>query len=475
MKNIEELKKFCESNSVQMIDFKVTDIDGRLRHITIPAKRFTEDTLKYGIGFDGSNYGYAPVENSDMVLIPDLSTAVLEPFAEIATISMMGDAMIIKNPENLPFDQYPRNVIRSAAKYMKELDIADKMIIGPEFEFYVFDSMQYQVQPNHVSYDLEFEQAEWSSNVADANAGYHTAKKAAYHIAPPCDSTFDLRNEICAMLEEMDIGVKYHHHEVGGSGQLEIEVQLDDVIKMADNTMMIKYIIQNMAKNYGVTATFMPKPIAGEPGSGMHVHMLLQKDGKPLFHSETGYANLSETALYFIGGLLKHMHSLCAITNPSTNSFRRLVPGFEAPVTIGYATANRSAVVRIPAYAKSPEVKRFELRNPDATCNPYYAYAAILMAGIDGIRNKIDPSKQGWGPYDFNLFDLSDEEKAKIDTLPTHLDAALEALKNDHDYLTAGGVFPQRLIDTWLKRKGQECEEIERIPHPSEFSHYYNL
>lgn len=475
MKSPEELREFCKTNEVAMIDFKVTDIDGRLRHITIPAGRFNENTLKYGIGFDGSNYGYAPVENSDMVLIPDLETAVLEPFANTPTLSIMGDAMIIKQPQNAPFDQYPRNVIRRAVDYLKEQGIADQMIIGPEFEFYVFDDMRYELLPNRVSYSLQLSQAEWASNEEMANAGYHTTKKGGYHIAPPFDSTFELRNEICVMLENMGIGVKYHHHEVGGSGQLEIEVELGDVVKMADDTIMIKYVIQNMAKAYGMTATFMPKPIAGEPGSGMHVHMLLKKAGEAIFYSDNGYANLSDTALHFIGGLLSHMHSLCAITNPSTNSFRRLVPGFEAPVTIGYATANRSAVVRIPAYAKSKDAKRFELRNPDATCNPYYAYAAMLMAGIDGIKRGIDPQAHGWGPYDFNLYNLSPEEKARIDSLPIHLEDAISALERDHDYLTAGGVFPERLIETFAQRKRRECEEIERIPHPAEFSRYHNV
>ena len=269
--------------------------------------------------------------------------------------------------------------------------------------------------------------------------------------------------------------MKYHHHEVGGSGQMEIEVELGDMVDMADKTMIIKYVIRNAAVQEGKTATFMPKPLYKEAGNGMHVHMLLKKDGKPIFYDKEGYSGLSRTAHYFMGGLLKHVASLCAFTNPSTNSFKRLVPGFEAPVTVGYATSNRSAVIRIPAYAKSPETKRFELRNPDATSNPYYAYAAILMAGIDGIRNQIDPSKCGWGPYDFNLYDLSEEEQANIESLPKSLEEALDALEKDHDYLTAGGVFPERLIEIWLERKRKECLEISKIPSPVEFKKYYDL
>lgn len=256
---------------------------------------------------------------------------------------------------------------------------------------------------------------------------------------------------------------------------MEIEVELGDMVDMADKTMIIKYVIHNAAVQEGKTATFMPKPIYQEAGNGMHVHMLLRKDGKPVFYDKEGYSGLSRTAHYFIGGLLKHVASLCAFTNPSTNSFKRLVPGFEAPVTVGYATSNRSAVIRIPAYAKSPDTKRFELRNPDATCNPYYAYAAILMAGIDGVLNKIDPSACGWGPYDFNLYDLSDDEKARIESLPRTLEEALDALEADHDYLTAGGVFPERLIEIWIDRKRREALELSQIPTPAEFGKYFDL
>lgn len=474
LQTVSDVQNFCAENEIKMIDFKMTDIDGRYRHISIPAGRFTEDTLIYGIGFDGSNYGFAPVENSDMVFIPDLSTAYIDPFCDVPTLSMSGNAMIIDKPLNRPFDQYPRNVIKAATEYMKSTGIADEMIIGPEFEFHVFDNVWYNIKSNTVSYAVDTQQGEW--NAADGDSkGYQVNPKCGYHIAPPNDITQDTRSRMCLLMEQMGVPVKYHHHEVGGSGQLEIEVELGEVCEMADRTMTTKYVIKNEAIREGKTATLMPKPIATEAGNGMHVHMLLKKDGQPVFYSEDGYANLSETAHYFMGGLLKHAASLCAITNPSTNSFKRLVPGFEAPVTIGYATANRSAVIRIPAYAKSPASKRFELRNPDATCNPYYAYAAILMAGLDGVKNKIDPHANGWGPYDFNLYSLSDEEKAKIDGLPTSLNQALDALKNDHDYLTAGGVFPERLIEIWIDRKKKEAAEIEKIPHPAEFAHYYDL
>lgn len=471
--DIKQAKKFIAEHEIEMVDFKMVDIDGRWRHITIPAARFTEDTLVSGIGFDGSNYGFAPVENSDMVFIPDLATAALDPFAQVPTLTMSGDAMVIARPENKPFDQYPRNVVKRAVEYMRQTGIADEMIIGPEFEFHVFDNVEFDCRPECVRCEIDTAEAEWNSGIG--GDGYEIAHKGGYHIGTPQDRYYDLRSRMCLLMDEWGVKVKYHHHEVGGTGQLEIEVELGDIVSMADNTMVTKYIIRNAALEDGCTATFLPKPIYNEAGNGMHVHMLLTKDGKPLFYDENGYAQLSETAHWFMGGLLKHAKSLCALTNPSTNSFKRLVPGFEAPVTIGYATANRSAVIRIPAYAKSPMAKRLELRNPDATCNPYYAYAAILMAGLDGVLNRIDPSVNGWGPYDFNLFDLSEEEKAKIDGLPTTLEEALDALEADHDYLTAGGVFPERLLKIWVDRKRKESASVNRVPHPAEFKQYYDL
>ncbi len=470
-RTLQDVLALCQEKDIKIVDFKMTDIDGRWRHLSIPVGRLTEDTMLYGIGFDGSNYGYAPVESSDMVFVPDLESAAVDPFAEVPTLTMIGDVMVIDRPENRPFDQYPRNVAKRAVAYMRETGVADEMVVGPEYEFYVFDEVAFSTRPESSGFSIAASQAEWSAE----NNGYQVRHKAGYHTSLPLDVNQDLRNRICLMLEDWGVKVKYHHTEVGACGQLEVEVELGEMTKLADDTMAAKYIIKNAAAREGRTATFMPKPVAGEAGSGMHVHMLLFKDGKPVFYDENGYAQLSDTALWFIGGLLRHASSLCALTNPSTNSYKRLVPGFEAPVTVGYAMANRSAVVRIPAYAKAPTSKRFELRNPDATCNPYYAFAAILMAGLDGIANKIDPHEAGWGPYDFNLFDLSDEEKAKIDSLPKSLGEALDALEADHEYLTRGGVFPQRLIDIWLKKKRAELEELSRIPTPAEFATYYDL
>ena len=464
-KSVKDILDMIRENGIKMVDFKMVDINGQYRHVTIPAQNFSEDTMKSGIGFDASNYGYAVVEKSDMVFIPDPDTAVIDPFCSIPTLSMTGNAMIIDSPENRPLPQYPRNIIKAAVKSMQDSGIADAMFILPEFEFYLFDRATWQVSGREISANVDAKQSYWNSDTE--GLGVVVPKQKNYHIAKPFDISYECRSEMCMHMNDAGIEINYHHPEVAASGQFEIEPQLGEVVHMADATMMIKYIIHNTALKYGKTATFMPKPIYGEAGSGMHVHMLLMKDGKPVFSDDNGYSHLSETAHYFMGGLLKHIASLCALTNPSTNSFKRLVPGFEAPVTVGYATSNRSAVI--------PEKRRFELRNPDATCNPYFCYAAILMAGLDGVKNKIDPHANGWGPYDVNLYHLPEEEKAKLQGLPTSLDAALDALEADHDYLTADGVFPEELIKNFIKTKRAECAEMAKIPHPAEYDKYFNL
>ncbi len=471
--NVKKIINLIKEKDIKMVDFKMVDINGQFRHVTIPAKNFNEEVLTNGIGFDASNYGYAVVEKSDMVFIPDPDTAMIDPFCEIATLTMTGNAMIIDNPENRPLPQYPRNIVLAAEKYLQDSGIADTMMILPEFEFYLFDEIGWEVKPESIGVSLDAAQAHWNSGIE--GSGNVVAKQKNYHIAKPFDISYEARSEMCMLMEEAGIPLNYHHPEVGAGGQFEIEPHLGQMSKMADATMLIKYIIHNTARKYGLSATFMPKPVMGEAGNGMHVHMLLLKVGKPVFSDDNGYSNLSKEAHYFMGGLLKHIASLCALTNPSTNSFKRLVPGFEAPVTVGYATSNRSAVIRIPAYAKTPNLRRFELRNPDATCNPYFCYAAILMAGIDGIKNQIDPHENGWGPYDMNLYHLSDEEKAKLKHLPTSLDEALDALEADHDYLTAGGVFPEFLLKKIIETKRAECRELAAIPHPAEFDKYYNL
>lgn len=471
-KKVDDIVKLIRSENIRMVDFKMIDINGQFRHVTVPAADFGEEIIKKGVGFDASNYGYAVVEKSDMVFIPDPDTAAIDPFCEIPTLSMGGNVMIIDTPENRPLPQYPRNIVLAAEKYMRSTGIADKMLILPEFEFYLFNDVGWRIGSDSVHAFVDAKQSYWNSD--SEGKGVVVPKQKAYHVAKPYDVSYECRSEMCLLMEQAGIKVKYHHPEVGASGQFEIEPMPGEMSKMADATMTIKYIIKNTALKYGLSATLMPKPVYGEAGSGMHVHMLLFKDGKPVFSDDDGYAHLSKTAHWFMGGLLKHIASLCAITNPSTNSFKRLIPGYEAPVTVGYAMSNRSAVIRIPAYAKQPEERRFELRNPDATCNPYFCYAAILMAGLDGVKNRIDPHENGWGPYDVNLYHLPEEEKKKLKGLPTSLDAALDALEADHDYLTEGGVFPEALIENFIRLKRKECLDINAVPHPVEFEKYYN-
>jgi len=473
--SLQQTRDFCRKNDIKMVDFMMVDLSGRWRHLTIPTERLTEHTMEHGIGFDGSNYGFAPVENSDMVFIPDVSSAYVDAFAEIPTLAMIGDVFVIGLPENRRFDQNPRNVAYNAQEYMKRTGIADEMRIGPEFEFHVFDHIDYSVTPNSSKYNIDVEQAQWNTGSEGHNLGYKAPIKGGYHAAPPVDRLSGFRSRVSLLMEKQGIKVKYHHHEVGGPGQVEIELEFGSMLEIADKTMMSKYLIKNAAISENKTATFMPKPIYAEAGNGMHVHMHLFKEGKPLFYDKNGYSQLSGTALSFIGGVLTHARALCAFTNPSTNSYKRLVPGFEAPVTIGYATSNRSSVIRIPAYAKAPGDKRFELRSPDGTCNPYYAYPAILMAGLDGIQKKIDPHKEGYGPYDFNLYNLSEQEQHSIKQLPRSLDEALDALEADSGFLTAGGVFPQKLLEIWVRNKRAETARYNQLPHPMEFEMYYDL
>ena len=361
-------------------------------------------------------------------------------------------------------------------EYLRSSGIADEIRIGPEFEFHVFDHVSYSVDPDSSGFHIDTKQAEWNKGVDNGeNLAYKMNHEAGYHMAPPQDILYDFRSRVTMQMEEQGIMVKYHHHEVGGPGQLEIEVEFGGLTEMADKTMMTKYIVKNQAIKENKTVTFMPKPVYNEAGNGLHVHMHLFKDGKPLFYDENGYSQLSDTALWFIGGLLTHIGALCAFTNPSTNSFKRLIPGFEAPVTVGFATANRSSVIRVPGYAKTPETKRFEIRNPDGTCNPYYAYASILMAGIDGIKKQIDPIEAGFGPYDFNLFELPQEEKKKLKGLPKSLGSAIKALERDHDFLTEGGVFPDKLIEIWIQNKRDDLKMHIEMPTPVEFNMYFDL
>ena len=450
---------------IEMVDFKIVDIQGQFRHVTIPAAHFDESTMVNGIGFDASNYGYAVVEKSDMVYIPDLDTAQIDPFCSVKTLSLIGNAMVIEYPENRPLAQYPRNIVRAAEQYMRDSGIADTMMILPEFEFSLFDHAAWTVEHDQIGVSIDARQAHWNSGTEGSGCVVPFQKN--YHIAKPFDTTYECRSEMCLEIEKAGIPVKYHHPEVGGAGQFEIEPLLGEMSKMADGTMMIKYIIRNVARKYGLSATLMPKPVYGEAGSGMHVHQSIWKDGKNLF-AGSGYAGLSDMALYYIGGVIKHAKALNAITNPSTNSYKRLVPGFEAPVKLAYSARNRSASIRIP-HTASDKARRIEVRFPDPMANPYLCFAALLMAGLDGIINKIHPGEAA----DKNLYDLPPEENAKIPTVCASLDEALDALAKDHEFLTRGGVFSEDMIEAYIELKAKEVERFRLATAPIEFEMYY--
>lgn len=468
---IDEAMDYVKRNQFKMIDLKFTDLAGRWHHISIPASEFNESLMKNGVGFDGSSVGLKSVSSGDMVLIPDLSAAFIDPFWEVPTLSFICSSYEADTKQ--PFTRDPRNIILRAEKYLQELQIADESRWGPEYEFYIFDNVAFENGINVASYRVDSREADWQS--ARGGHGHVIPPHGGYHVIPPKDQLFNLRSEMCLTLESMGIEIKYHHHEVGGPGQCEIETPLFGILKAGDSAQMIKYVTKMVAYRHGQTATYMPKPLYGEAGSGMHFHQQLFKESKNVFYDEKGYGHLSQTALWYIGGMLKHGASLLAFTNPSTNSYRRLIPGFEAPVNAFFSLANRSAAIRVPKYATSPEAVRFEFRPPDATCNVYFALAVQLMAGLDGIRNKIDPREHGFGPIDENVFAWPPERREVIKPLPSSLREALEALDRDHAYLLEGGVFDEGHIDDWIKSKYREYYEIRNRPHPYEMFLYYDL
>ncbi|MCP4550252.1 MAG: type I glutamate--ammonia ligase [bacterium] len=477
---IPEVLAMVEREKVAVIDLKFVDLYGAWHHISLPASSFGEHTFKRGIAFDGSSVpGFKKLEAGDMVLLPVAATASLDNCWEKVTLSLI--AQPAEPNTRIPFAKDPRAIIASAEKFMRDEEIADDSLWGPEFEFYIFDAVTYINDINMAKYQIDSCEADWNSysftdiEKNQQNLGHKIPRQGGYHAIPPLDQLFNLRAEMVGQIEAAGIRVRYDHHEVGGPGQSEIEIHDESLCKAADNSMRIKYIIKNTAVAHNKTVTFMPKPLYNEAGSGMHFHQRLLKGGKNLFWDEQGYAGLSETALHYIGGLLLHSPALLALTNPSTNSYKRLVPGFEAPVKTIFGLANRSAAVRIPAYADTEETKRIEFRPPDATCNIYLAMAAQLMAGLDGIRKKIDPTTLGFGPYDVNVFALPEEEKGRIGSLPTSLNEAAQALKRDHAFLLEGDVFSQDLIDHWIESKLlKEYNDVRNRPHPYEISLYYD-
>ncbi|NLH50568.1 MAG: type I glutamate--ammonia ligase [Myxococcales bacterium] len=472
----DELLNYCTTNRLEMIDLKYIDLFGRWQHLTIPIKRLSPALFTDGEPFDGSSApGYKKVESGDMVIVPDIRTAEIDPFWNYPTLSLICN--ICEADTKQLFGRDPRGVADRAEQYLRATGIADCSLWGPEFEFYIFDSVNVREDINTSFYMIDSVEADWNSGMEGQNLGHKIPRKGGYHAVPPLDAMFQLRAEMSMTLEKMGIPVRYHHHEVGGPGQSEIETLLDTLTRMGDNAMRTKYIIKNIAQRHGKTVTFMPKPLFNEAGSGMHFHQyLVDAAGRNLFYDEKGYAGLSELARHYIAGLLLHGRALVALTNASTNSYKRLVPGFEAPTKLFFGQANRSAAVRIPKYAAKPEDKRIEFRPPDATGNLYFAMAAQLMAGIDGIRRRLDPTELGMGPYDVNVRDIPAAELAKIQSVPASLQEACLALAADHEFLLEGGVFNRGIIDTWIDHKiNHEYYAVRNRPHPYEIKLYFDL
>ncbi|MCP4700338.1 MAG: glutamate--ammonia ligase [Gammaproteobacteria bacterium] len=466
----ENVLAMIKENAVKFVDFRFTDTRGKEQHVSVPAKMVDEDLFEDGKMFDGSSIaGWKGINESDMILMPDPETAVMDPFCEENTLNLRCD--VIEPTTMQGYERDPRSLAKRAEAYLKSTGIADTAYFGPENEFFIFDDVRWGATMSGVHYEIDSQEAGWNSEKVypDGNFGHRPGVKGGYFPVPPVDSLHDIRSAMCLSLEEMGLRPEVHHHEVATAGQAEIGVGFDTLVKKADEVQILKYVIMNVAHGYGKTATFMPKPLVGDNGSGMHVHMSLGKDGNNLFAGEK-YGGLSEMALYYIGGLLKHARALNAFTNAATNSYKRLVPGFEAPVLLAYSARNRSATVRIP-FVPSPKARRIELRFPDSTGNPYFVFTAMMMAGLDGIINKIEPG----APMDKDLYDLPPEEEKNIPTVCHSLDMALEALQQDHEFLIAGGVFTKDVIDAYIDLKMEEVTRLRMTTHPVEFDMYYSL
>jgi len=472
-KNASEAIKYIKDNEIEFVDVRFMDLPGVMQHFNIPAKAFNDSVFEDGLMFDGSSIrGFQAIHESDMKLVPDVTTAFIDPFREAKTLAMN---FSIRDPfTNEPYSRDPRNVAAKAEAFLKASGIADTVYFGPEAEFYIFDNVRYDNQPQGSFFKIDSIEAAWNTGREEdgGNLGYKTPFKGGYFPVPPVDHFADLRDLISSTLIEVGFEVERAHHEVGTAGQAEINYKFNSLLNAADQVMLFKYIVKNVAFLNGHSATFMPKPMFGDNGSGMHCHQSLWKDGKPLFYDEKGYAGLSDTARWYIGGLLKHAPSLLAFTNPTVNSYHRLVPGFEAPVNLVYSQRNRSAAIRIPITGSNPKAKRIEFRVPDPACNPYLAFAAMMMAGIDGVKNRIEPP----APVDKDLYELPPDEAKSVPQVPGSLHEVLEALEKDKDYLTAGGVFTPDLIDTWIDyKRSKEVDPIRLRPTPYEYHLYYDI
>jgi len=465
-----EVLEFSKKHKVVMVDFKFVDLPGTWQHFTFPIEELTDNVFTEGSGLDGSSIrGWQAINNSDMMAVPDPDTAVLDPFTAVPTLSMICNVVDPITRETYSRD--PRHVAQKAETYLKSTKIGDISYWGPEAEFFIFDSARFDQNSHSGYYFIDSDEGIWNSGKEGVNLGHKPRHKEGYYPVAPVDTQMDIRSEMCIEMQKMGIMVEKQHHEVATAGQAEIDLRYDSLVNMADKMMMYKYIIKNVARRHGKTVTFMPKPLFGDNGSGMHTHQSIWKEGKPLFAGKE-YAGISQLCLWYIGGVLKHALALAAITNPTTNSYKRLTPGFEAPVNLAYSSRNRSAGIRIPMYTPNPKAKRIEVRFPDPACNPYYAFAAMLMAGLDGIENKIDPGQ----PVDKDMYDLEPHEVAKIKQMPASLEESLRNLEKDHAFLLKGNVFTKDVIDMWLcYKREKEVDQVRIRPHPYEFFLYYDV
>jgi glutamine synthetase len=467
-----EVVGYANDEGVEIVDFRFCDLPGLMQHFSVPAHELTEDGFEEGYGFDGSSVrGFQEIQESDMILLPDANTAYLDPFTARKTLNI--NCFVHDPITGESYSRDPRYVAKKAEDHLVSTGVADTAYFGPEAEFFVFDDVRFGQDQHSAMYSVDSVEASWNTSTDEGpNLGYKPRYKEGYFPVPPMDQFQDLRSEMVLAMEQLGIEIEVHHHEVGTAGQAEIDMRFDTLLVMADKLMLYKYVVKNVAWQAGKTATFMPKPIFEDNGSGMHTHQSLWKGGEPLFFDEAGYAGLSDLARWYIGGLLAHAKAVCAFSSPTTNSYKRLVPGYEAPVNLVYSQRNRSASVRIPLYSKSPKAKRLEFRCPDPSCNPYLAFSAMLMAGLDGIANKTEPPD----PVDRDLYDLPPEELAQVPQVPASLEEALDALEADSAFLKAGGVFTDDLIETWVSYKREaEVDALRLRPHPWEFHLYYDI
>jgi glutamine synthetase len=465
-----ELLEFAKKSEARQIDLRFSDLPGLWHHVSYPIGQLSEEALEEGYGFDGSSIrAWAAISESDMLLIPDAATAFMDPFSEAPTLVMTCD--ILDPITRQHYERDPRWIARKAEMYLKNSGLADTACFGAEAEFFIFDNIRFDQNQHSGFYYIDAEEGRWNAGRKRDNLGYRPRYKEGYFPVPPTDHYQDLRSQMVATMQRCGLDVECHHHEVASGGQAEIDLRFDALLAAADHMMLYKYVVRNVANQFGKTVTFMPKPIFGDNGSGMHCHQSLWKGGQPLFAGD-GYAGLSQVALWYIGGLLKHSRALAAIIAPTTNSYKRLVPGYEAPVNLAYSRRNRSAAVRIPMYSASPKTKRVEYRPPDPSSNPYLAFAAMLMAGLDGVLNKVDPGE----PLDKDIYDLSPEELRHVPSMPASLDEALDCLEDDHAFLLKGDVFTEELLEAFIayKRKN-EAEAVRLRPHPYEFELYYDI